>query len=48
MAESVTERRVKPIEDAINAGNLKQALKDCEKWHKKGEKSDKFLVGEMS
>lgn len=28
----------------MNAGNLKQALKDCEKWQKKGESSDTFLV----
>jgi hypothetical protein len=31
---SVSERRIKPIHDAI----------DCEKWQKKGEKSDHFQV----
>jgi hypothetical protein len=44
MAETVTDRRIRPIEEAAAAGNYKQALKDCEKWEKKGEKSDKFLV----
>lgn len=42
---SVSERRIRPIQDAIAIGNFKQALKECEKWQKKGEKSDKFLVG---
>ncbi|KAK5951571.1 hypothetical protein OHC33_007249 [Knufia fluminis] len=41
---SVTERRVRPIQDAIAAGNWKQALKECEKWQKKGEASDRFLA----
>lgn len=41
---AVTERRIRPIQDAISSGNLKQALKDCEKWQKKGENSDRFLV----
>lgn len=40
----VTERRVRPIQDALATGNYKQALKDCEKWQKKGESSDRFLV----
>lgn len=45
MAEgTVTERRLRPIRDAVDAGNWKQALKECEKWQKKGEKSDRFLV----
>lgn len=44
---AVTERRIRPIQDAIAAGNWKQALKDCEKWHKKGESSDRFLVCEQ-
>lgn len=44
MAESVTERRIQPIQQALDAGNLKQAAKECEKWLKKGEKSDRFLV----
>jgi hypothetical protein len=41
---TVTERRIRPIQDTIASGNWKQALKECEKWQKKGEKSDKFLV----
>lgn len=41
---SVSERRIRPIQDAVATGNWKQALKECEKWQKKGEKSDKFLV----
>jgi hypothetical protein len=45
MAEgTVTERRLRPIQDAIASNNWKPALKECEKWQKKGEKSDKFLV----
>ncbi|KAK5099395.1 hypothetical protein LTS08_005977 [Lithohypha guttulata] len=45
MADSaVTERRIRPIIDALSAGNVKQALKDCEKWQKKGEASDRFLA----
>ena len=47
MAESVTERRIRPIEDAVASGNWKQAWKECEKWHKKGEKSDRFLVSQL-
>lgn len=45
---AVTERRIRPIQDAIAAGNWKQALKDCEKWQKKGESSDRFLVRTMN
>jgi hypothetical protein len=41
---AVTERRLRPIQDAIASSNWKQALKECEKWQKKGEKSDRFLV----
>lgn len=41
---SVTERRLRPIHDAVASNNWKQALKECEKWQKKGEKSDKFHV----
>lgn len=41
---TVTERRIRPIQDAIRASNWKQALKECEKWQKKGETSDRFLV----
>ncbi|RMZ81968.1 hypothetical protein DV737_g2267, partial [Chaetothyriales sp. CBS 132003] len=44
MADSVTERRVKPIEEAAEAGQWKHALKECEKCQKKGEKSDRFLA----
>lgn len=45
MAEgSVSERRVRPIQEAASSGNWKQALQLCEKWSKKGEKSDQFLV----
>ena len=40
----VSERRIKPIQDAVDAGNWKQALQQCEKWQKKGERSDRFLV----
>ena len=40
----VSERRIRPIQDAVASGNWKQALKECDKWQKKGEKSDKFLV----
>ena len=41
---SVTERRIKPIQDAVEGENWKQALQLCEKWQKKGEKSDRFQV----
>ena len=41
---SVSERRIRPIQDAIASENWKQALKECDKWQKKGEKSEKFLV----
>ena len=45
MAEgSVSERRVRPIQEAAASGNWKQALQLCDKWSKKGEKSDQFLV----
>ncbi|RMD44340.1 hypothetical protein DV735_g837, partial [Chaetothyriales sp. CBS 134920] len=44
MADSVTDRRVRPIEDAAEAGQWKTALKECEKCQKKGEKSDRFLA----
>src|ERR1700679_2659092 len=45
MAEgSVSERRIHPIQDAAASGNWKQALQLCDKWSKKGEKSDQFLV----
>ena len=40
----VSERRIRPIEEAIGTKNWKQALQLCEKWHKKGEKADRFLV----
>ncbi|KIW17605.1 hypothetical protein PV08_04800 [Exophiala spinifera] len=39
---SVTERRIRPIQDAIATSNWKQALQACDKWSKKGEKSDRF------
>ena len=29
---AVTERRIRPIQDAMRAGNWRQALKECEKW----------------
>lgn len=41
---SVSERRIQPIQEAIDAGNFKQALQLCEKWQKKGERSVKFQV----
>ncbi|KPI45548.1 uncharacterized protein AB675_463 [Cyphellophora attinorum] len=41
---SVTERRLRSIEDFLSAGKLPQALKECQKWEKKGEKSDRFLA----
>ena len=44
---SVSERRIRPIQDAIASENWKQALKECDKWQKKGEKSDKFLVQDV-
>ncbi|RMZ80671.1 hypothetical protein DV738_g2670, partial [Chaetothyriales sp. CBS 135597] len=44
MADSVTDRRVRPIEDAAEAGQWKNALKECDKCQKKGEKSDRFLA----
>jgi hypothetical protein len=40
----VSERRIRQIQDAVAVGNWRQALKECEKWQKKGERSDKFLV----
>ena len=42
---SVSERRIRPIQDAIASENWKQALQLCDKWAKKGERSDRFLVG---
>lgn len=44
MAETVTDRRIGPIRDLARNNSWKQALKECEKWQKKGEKSDRFLV----
>lgn len=44
MAEAVTDRRIASIRDFVQDHNWKQALKECEKWHKKGERSDRFLV----
>ncbi|KKY29016.1 putative cytoskeleton organization protein [Phaeomoniella chlamydospora] len=41
---STTQRRLKPIQDHIDGGNWKQALQLCEKYQKKGEKSDLFLA----
>ncbi|KAK7885662.1 hypothetical protein LTR67_010013 [Exophiala xenobiotica] len=41
---SVTERRIRPIQDAVESSNWKQALQLCDKWSKKGEKSDRFLA----
>ncbi|KAJ9633532.1 uncharacterized protein PV06_06173 [Exophiala oligosperma] len=41
---SVTERRIRPIQDAIATSSWKQALQACDKWTKKGEKSDRFLA----
>ncbi|KAK5536871.1 hypothetical protein LTR25_005546 [Vermiconidia calcicola] len=41
---SVTERRIRPIQDAVASSNWKQALQLCDKWSKKGEKSDRFLA----
>ena len=41
---SVSERRIRPIQDAIASANWKQALQLCDKWSKKGERSEKFLV----
>ncbi|KIV94471.1 hypothetical protein PV10_02237 [Exophiala mesophila] len=41
---SVTERRIRPIQDAIATDNWKQALQLCDKWSKKGEKSERFLT----
>jgi ribosomal protein L22 len=45
---SVSERRIKLIHDAIEGENWKQALQICEKWQKKGEKSDHFQVKTLS
>ncbi|KAJ9606433.1 hypothetical protein H2200_009394 [Cladophialophora chaetospira] len=42
--QSVSERRIRPIQEAIAGGNWKQALQLCDKWSKKGERSDKFLA----
>ncbi|KIW26278.1 uncharacterized protein PV07_09389 [Cladophialophora immunda] len=41
---SVSERRIRPIQDAIASANWKQALQLCDKWFKKGERSDRFLA----
>ena len=41
---SVSDRRIRPIQDAISSGNWKQAAQLCDKWSKKGERSDRFLV----
>jgi hypothetical protein len=41
---SVSERRIRPIQDAVASENWKQALQLCDKWSKKGERSDRFLV----
>ncbi|KAJ4505984.1 hypothetical protein HRR83_008499 [Exophiala dermatitidis] len=41
---TVSERRIRPIQDAIATENWKQALQLCDKWSKKGEKSDRFLA----
>lgn len=41
---SVTDRRIRPIQAALDSGNWKQAWRECEKWQKKGETSDRFLV----
>ncbi|EXJ96403.1 hypothetical protein A1O1_01529 [Capronia coronata CBS 617.96] len=40
----VSERRIRPIQDAVATANWKQALQLCDKWAKKGEKSDRFLA----
>ena len=40
----VSERRLRPIQEAVESKNWKQALQLCEKWHKKGEKSIRFQV----
>ncbi|KIX00353.1 uncharacterized protein Z518_10492 [Rhinocladiella mackenziei CBS 650.93] len=41
---AVSERRIRPIQDAVAGTNWKQALQLCDKWSKKGEKSDRFLA----
>ncbi|KEF53836.1 uncharacterized protein A1O9_10238 [Exophiala aquamarina CBS 119918] len=41
---SVSDRRIRPIQDAVASGNWKQALQLCDKWSKKGERSDRFLA----
>ncbi|KAL2421185.1 hypothetical protein ABEF95_005400 [Exophiala dermatitidis] len=41
---TVSERRIRPIQDAVATENWKQALQLCDKWSKKGEKSDRFLA----
>jgi len=41
---AVTDRRIRPIQAALSSNNWKQAWKECEKWQKKGEDSDRFLV----
>ncbi|KAH0842404.1 hypothetical protein AYO21_10520 [Fonsecaea monophora] len=41
---SVSERRIRPIQDAVASANWKQALQLCDKWFKKGERSDRFLA----
>lgn len=40
----VSERRIRPIQEAVEAKHWKQALQLSEKWHRKGEKSDRFQV----
>ena len=41
---STSQRRLKPIQEHVDSGNWKQALQLCDKYQKKGEKSDAFLV----
>ncbi|EXJ65310.1 hypothetical protein A1O7_01651 [Cladophialophora yegresii CBS 114405] len=45
---SVSERRIRPIQDAVASENWKQALQLCDKWAKKGERSDRFLAVKAS
>ena len=47
MDSSVTDRRIRPIIDAVAASNWKQALQLCEKWSKKGERSERFFVSTL-
>jgi hypothetical protein len=37
---NVSERRIRPIEDAVEGQRWKLAFQLCEKWHKKGESSN--------